>query len=50
MRLACDYVVLPIALPLGKCKQKVPEEIPQRGGANGEHLAEVKVPFQFAVE
>ena len=35
---------------LCKCKQQVAEEIPQGGGAYGKHLAEIEVPFQFAVE
>ena len=35
---------------LSKRKQQVPEEIPQRGRAHGKDLAEVEVPFQFAVE
>ena len=35
---------------LSESKQQVAEEIPQRGGAHGKHLAEVEVPFQLAVE
>ena len=35
---------------LGKRKQQIPEEIPQRGSPYGKHLAEVEIPFQFPVE
>ena len=35
---------------LRKRKQQISEEIPKRGGTHGEDLAEVEVPFQFAVE
>ena len=31
-------------------KQQIPEEIPQRGGSHGKHLAQVEVPLQLAVE
>ena len=31
-------------------KQQISEEIPQCGSAYGKHLAEVEIPFQFAVE
>ena len=31
-------------------KQQISKEIPQRGSTHGKHLAEVEVPFQFAVE
>ena len=35
---------------LCKRKQQIPEEIPKRGGTHGKDLAEVEVPFQFAIE
>ena len=38
------------SLFLCKREQQIPKEIPQCGSSDGKHLAEIEIPFQFAVE